>query len=103
MRVCASAEAQQCTSCLHEQGALTCLTDGLAQTYDMDVPLLLGYYNKTYLAIRPYSPDTFIMISPPIGRVRLRYAARDSPCPQLLEALHALQVWRVWLTCQTSG
>ena len=37
----------------------------------MDVPLLVGYYNKTYFAIRPYSPDTFMMISPPIGRVSL--------------------------------
>ena len=47
------------------------MSQRLAQTYAMDVPLLLGYFNKTYFAIRPYSPDTFIMISPPIGRVSL--------------------------------
>ena len=31
---------------------------------------LFSYFNQTYFAIRPYSPDTFIMVSPLIYEVR---------------------------------
>ena len=34
------------------------------------VDTLLDYFNKTYYAIRQYSPDTFVMISPRIYEVK---------------------------------
>ena len=42
-----------------------------AQMDDDYVDTLLYYFNSTYYAIREYSPDTFIMISPRIFEVNV--------------------------------
>ena len=42
----------------------------LAQAGTLTDQQLFSYFNQTYFAIRPYSPDTFIMVSPLIYEVR---------------------------------